>query len=93
MRYETGGISFVKEKAYRPSAILAVIQRSLVHVHRDEMVGLPGIKATGVLQSMIQRILSVIKGITDALLDQSGDFPDMYWTKISPYAVPSQGKR
>src|SRR4051812_32624171 len=63
---------FVEEEADRFPAALAVVERPVVDVHSDKGVGLAAIETAGKAHRMIERALSVIKSVSNALTKVPG---------------------
>src|SRR5688572_15549052 len=66
-RYDPRANSPLQKPSYSLTPLVAVIQRPVVHVHPNELVGFAAIQAARVLHRVVQGILAMVEAIRDAL--------------------------
>src|SRR5258705_748730 len=92
-RYDPRFHSFVEEEPDCCPPPIAIVERPVVHVHPDEGVGLAPIEAARVTHGVIQRALSVVQAIGDALAQVTRNFFLNLARHVLPYDVSAEGKR
>ena len=73
LRDHAGGVAAGQQLADRLAAAWAEIERPVVDVHADELIGLGLIKIAAVLQRVAKRFLAMIEPVLNALLQQAID--------------------
>src|SRR3990172_12684697 len=67
---DAGLVGAVEQRADRLAAAFAKIERPVVHVHADELVGLAAGEGAAVLQRVLPRLGTVLQTVLDALFQK-----------------------
>src|SRR5258707_14386196 len=86
-------IPHVQQLPHRLSSIVAVIERALVHIHPDKLIGGLLIKIAGELHRILQRLLAIVQRILNTLLQRRAHAGHKLRAKLAADGVPTERKR
>src|SRR5690606_39218721 len=93
VRDQAGLVAAVEEELDRAAAVLAVVERTRVHVHPHELVGARLVEAAAVLDCVLERGGPVVEAVGDRLPQVRRDAADELGPEVAADDVPAEGER
>src|ERR1700723_1752373 len=83
-------MSHIEKTAHRFAAVVAVIQRALIHVHADKLIRELGIEIARKLHGVSERLFAMADGVLDALMQRVCDAGHRFATERAADGIPAE---
>src|SRR3954464_10695356 len=90
---DAGAVALVKKDFDGAAAIFPIIERALVHIHADEFVGKPGLKVTGELHGVLERLRTMVERVLNAGAQRFADLRHRFLAQAAADGIAAKRQR
>src|SRR5262249_9798416 len=87
---DAGLVTHVEQAAHGFAAVVAVVERALVYIHADELVGHAAVEITRKLHGVTERVLAMVESVLNAFRERAPHAAHGFSAEVSANGVSAE---